>query len=234
MQRAAGSTGAAAGAAHACSTRRSRSWKRARGERERDARRTGVAGCAAEGGAGRGRSRGGQVAAADRAGRPAARHGAARSGARAGSAASKSVLGDALEAVHVESLDAAGCTAGGSRQRPRDAGRRRGTRPHRGSRLRWPRTCAARRPCCGVWRASARPTRCRKRWQRRHAAGRGESLVTPDGIWVGRDWLRVARGRDAHAGVLERESRIRALRGVCETLRCRSAGHRTAAAGPAR
>ena len=51
---------------------------------------------------------------------------------------------------------------------------------------------------------------------RRHALGVDESLVTPDGIWVGRDWLRVARGRDAHAGVLERESRIRALRGICE------------------
>jgi chromosome segregation protein len=38
--------------------------------------------------------------------------------------------------------------------------------------------------------------------------------VTPDGTWVGRDWLRVVRGGAARAGVLERENRIRALRGV--------------------
>src|SRR5690606_8043398 len=52
--------------------------------------------------------------------------------------------------------------------------------------------------------------------QRRHALSEEESLVTPDGAWVGRDWLRVARGRDAHAGVLEREHRLRTLRGVVQ------------------
>jgi chromosome segregation protein len=57
--------------------------------------------------------------------------------------------------------------------------------------------------------------------QRRHELGPGDSLVTADGIWVGRDWLRVARGRDAHAGVLERESRIRVLRGVVEAAEAR-------------
>ncbi|MCX7050635.1 MAG: chromosome segregation protein SMC, partial [Proteobacteria bacterium] len=36
----------------------------------------------------------------------------------------------------------------------------------------------------------------------------GESIVTRSGEWLGRGWLRVARGGDAHAGVIERESRL--------------------------
>ncbi len=39
-----------------------------------------------------------------------------------------------------------------------------------------------------------------------------ESFVTRSGEWVGRSWLRVARGADAHAGVLEREQRLKSLR----------------------
>jgi chromosome segregation protein len=37
----------------------------------------------------------------------------------------------------------------------------------------------------------------------------GESVITRDGIWVGRDWLRVSRDQDVHAGVIERERDIR-------------------------
>ncbi|MEZ5541898.1 MAG: chromosome segregation protein SMC [Pseudomonadota bacterium] len=40
-----------------------------------------------------------------------------------------------------------------------------------------------------------------------------ESVITREGIWVGRDWLRVARDSDAKAGVLEREREIEALTG---------------------
>ncbi|HEY3731650.1 MAG TPA: chromosome segregation protein SMC [Steroidobacteraceae bacterium] len=40
----------------------------------------------------------------------------------------------------------------------------------------------------------------------------GESLITRDGEWVGRDWLRVNRGGDLHAGVLERKQRLNGLR----------------------
>ena len=38
-----------------------------------------------------------------------------------------------------------------------------------------------------------------------------ESVITRDGIWVGRSWLRVARDTDARAGVLERERDITRL-----------------------
>jgi len=41
--------------------------------------------------------------------------------------------------------------------------------------------------------------------------GPGESLVTPDGIRVGRNWLQMKRGTDAEAGVLAREREIHRL-----------------------
>jgi chromosome segregation protein len=40
----------------------------------------------------------------------------------------------------------------------------------------------------------------------------GESVITRDGIWIGQGWLRVTRDQDAHAGVLERERELRTLR----------------------
>ncbi len=39
-----------------------------------------------------------------------------------------------------------------------------------------------------------------------------ESYITAAGEWVGRDWLRVSRGTDQRAGVLEREQRLKGLR----------------------
>ncbi|HEV7632269.1 MAG TPA: AAA family ATPase, partial [Steroidobacteraceae bacterium] len=47
---------------------------------------------------------------------------------------------------------------------------------------------------------------------RRARLGPDESLVTPTGEWLGKDWLRVVRGADVHAGVIEREQRIKTLR----------------------
>jgi chromosome segregation protein len=40
----------------------------------------------------------------------------------------------------------------------------------------------------------------------------GESVITREGIWIGPGWLRVTRDQDAHAGVLERERELRLLR----------------------
>ncbi|MFI4913567.1 MAG: chromosome segregation protein SMC, partial [Steroidobacterales bacterium] len=42
----------------------------------------------------------------------------------------------------------------------------------------------------------------------------GHSIITAAGEWLGRDWLRVSRGGDPHAGVIEREHRLKALRSV--------------------
>jgi chromosome segregation protein len=40
----------------------------------------------------------------------------------------------------------------------------------------------------------------------------GKSIMTRRGEWLGRNWLRVSRGEDHHAGVIEREHRLKALR----------------------
>jgi len=40
----------------------------------------------------------------------------------------------------------------------------------------------------------------------------GQSLITREGEWLGRDWLRVSRGADPRAGALGRERRLKGLR----------------------
>src|SRR5580658_4226155 len=51
--------------------------------------------------------------------------------------------------------------------------------------------------------------------QRRSRLAEGDSVITAAGEWLGRDWLRVNRGGDVHAGVLEREHRLKGLRELC-------------------
>ena len=53
---------------------------------------------------------------------------------------------------------------------------------------------------------------------RRSSLRSGESVVTRDGIWIGRDWLRVSRDRDPRAGVIEREEQLRTLRSEVAAL----------------
>ena len=38
----------------------------------------------------------------------------------------------------------------------------------------------------------------------------GESVITPDGVWLGAGWVRISRGQ-RHAGMMAREQEIRAL-----------------------
>jgi len=39
----------------------------------------------------------------------------------------------------------------------------------------------------------------------------GQSVVTPDGIWMGASWLRVTRDKDAQAGVIKRQQELERL-----------------------
>jgi chromosome segregation protein len=50
-----------------------------------------------------------------------------------------------------------------------------------------------------------------------------ESVITPEGIWLGRSWLRVARDPDEHSGVLGREQEIKALQSELVELNGRQA-----------
>jgi chromosome segregation protein len=126
----------------------------------------------------------------------------------------EAVLGDTLEAVHVESLDAAAArladlAAGHVMLVEGQLEAASGT-ASLAAHVRAPRAVLRRLERVGT--ADSLQSALARRTQ----LADGESLVTPDGVWVGRDWLRVARGRDAHAGVLERESRIRAARQASE------------------
>jgi chromosome segregation protein len=59
--------------------------------------------------------------------------------------------------------------------------------------------------------------------RRRTLAG-GASLMTQGGEWVGRDWLRLTRGADPHAGVIEREQRLKQLRAQFQSAAERARG----------
>jgi chromosome segregation protein len=48
--------------------------------------------------------------------------------------------------------------------------------------------------------------------QQRASLGEGESVITRDGMWLGRHWLRVIRDNDERAGVLAREQELRSLK----------------------
>ena len=50
--------------------------------------------------------------------------------------------------------------------------------------------------------------------QMRASLAAGQSVITRGGEWVGRHWLRVSRGADQHAGVIEREHRLKTLRAM--------------------
>ncbi len=49
----------------------------------------------------------------------------------------------------------------------------------------------------------------------------GESVITSDGIWFGKQWLRVARDHDAKAGVLAREHEMRRIKTDIRELQAR-------------
>jgi chromosome segregation protein len=58
--------------------------------------------------------------------------------------------------------------------------------------------------------------------QLRGSLSPGQSVITRGGEWVGREWLRVSRGADQHAGVIEREHRLKALRATVAEVEARA------------
>jgi chromosome segregation protein len=48
-----------------------------------------------------------------------------------------------------------------------------------------------------------------------------ESVITSDGIWLGKNWLRVSRDKDGRAGVLAREHEMRRLKAEIRELQAR-------------
>jgi chromosome segregation protein len=67
--------------------------------------------------------------------------------------------------------------------------------------------------------------------QRRASLPAGQSLITRSGEWVGPNWLRVSRGTDHHAGVIEREHRLKSLRAEFSALEDKARGIESHLAG---
>ena len=55
----------------------------------------------------------------------------------------------------------------------------------------------------------------------RENLGDSESVVTADGIWLGRSWLRVSRDKDSKSGVLSREHEMRRVKTNLREFRAR-------------
>ena len=49
----------------------------------------------------------------------------------------------------------------------------------------------------------------------------GASVITVDGVWMGKEWLRVSRDKDGKAGVLAREHEIRRLKSEMREMQAR-------------
>ncbi len=50
----------------------------------------------------------------------------------------------------------------------------------------------------------------------------GQSVITRAGEWLGRQWLRVSRGVDPHAGIIERGHRLKSLRAAADAAEDRA------------
>lgn len=55
----------------------------------------------------------------------------------------------------------------------------------------------------------------------RESLADGASVVTPDGVWLGKNWLRVSRDKEGKAGVLAREHQMRRLKSEVRELQAR-------------
>ncbi len=129
----------------------------------------------------------------------------------------ETALGDYLEAVCVDELDALSApleslregrvmlVQGDSPSEPPAAGEQQG---HEALARKVSGSEAARAALAGVRTAESLSEALRVR----ATLGRGESIITRSGEWVGRAWLRVSRGVDPHAGIIEREHRLKSLR----------------------
>ena len=59
---------------------------------------------------------------------------------------------------------------------------------------------------------------------RRRSLQAGQSVITRNGVWLGREWVRVARSEAGHAGVIVREQDLRRLQKAVAEHEKRSAG----------
>jgi chromosome segregation protein len=128
----------------------------------------------------------------------------------------ETVLGDRLRAVQVESLDAYA-----ARLRDLDSGvvtliEGGLVEPATGELPALAAFVRARRPLGSLLDGVFAAESLADALARRGTLASGQSIITRDGLWVGRDWMKLDRGDDVQHGVLERGIAIEALRGRVE------------------
>jgi chromosome segregation protein len=134
----------------------------------------------------------------------------------------ETALGDYLEAVCVPQLDEASAAlatlaAGSVTLLESDGSARAGAAATLAARVRAPASVLA--PLERIATAGSLAQALRGR----AALMEGQSLITREGEWIGRDWLRISRGPDQRAGVLAREQRLKELRGAAGVAAGRAA-----------
>src|SRR5579872_3794312 len=138
----------------------------------------------------------------------------------------ETALGDYLEAVCVDGLDAV-ASALNDFSKGRITLIEPGSDPHvesaaqagretLGAKVKGPAAVIA--PLAGVFVAES----LSEALQARAQLTGGQSIITRGGEWIGRGWLRVSRGPDHHAGVIEREHRLKALRAAVTVAEARA------------
>ena len=141
----------------------------------------------------------------------------------------ETALGDYLEAVCVEALDALAAPLESLREGRlmlvQEAGGAGASGPSLAQKVTG--SAAARAALATVRTAESLSEALRSR----AALAPGESIITRNGEWVGREWLRISRGVDPHAGIIEREHRLKSLRTAVDEAeeRARAAEARLAA-----
>jgi chromosome segregation protein len=134
----------------------------------------------------------------------------------------ETALGEYLEAVCVEELDASVGALGAL-----DAGRVTLLQAGESARGTAAATLAAhvKGPAAVLERLAAVLTAdsFQQALRGRGALATGESRITRDGEWVGRDWLRVSRAAEQRGGVIEREQRLKSLRAAVSAAEAHAA-----------
>ncbi|HEV8018994.1 MAG TPA: chromosome segregation protein SMC [Steroidobacteraceae bacterium] len=142
----------------------------------------------------------------------------------------ETALGDYLEAVCVTELEEASAAlatlaAGSLTLLESDGSARAGAVATLAAHVRGPAAVLARLERIGTAESLAQALRGRA------ALGEGQSLITREGEWLGRNWLRISRGPDQRAGVLSREQRLKELRSAASAAAERAAAAEGALAG---
>jgi chromosome segregation protein len=124
----------------------------------------------------------------------------------------ETALGEYLEAVCVEELEASVAALGrleaGRVTLVQTGAAARGSGAHTGLAARVKGPAAVLERLAGVLTADSFQEAVRERG----TLAPGQSRITRDGEWVGRDWLRVSRAAEQRGGVIEREQRLKTLR----------------------